>query len=82
MNRATATTAGHGAPVPRMRGDEPDQEDDYIDAAAPFPACAGMNRRCRCCWLLTAPVPRMRGDEPRVAGEEEVARLRSPHARG
>ncbi len=48
----------------------------------PFPAHAGINRRCRrsrgCGWT----VPRTRGDQPRFSGVLSPAGNRSPHTRG
>ena len=48
----------------------------------PFPACAGINRRCAMPVLRRRPVPRMRGDQPPPKGPEFIQTPRSPHARG
>ncbi|EGK71179.1 hypothetical protein METUNv1_02566 [Methyloversatilis universalis FAM5] len=50
--------------------------------AAPFPACAGMNRAAYMWDADPATVPRMRGDEPVSAGWSWPSTARSPHARG
>ncbi len=53
-----------------------------VGVGAPFPACAGMHRRCcRRSWRALT-VPRMRGDAPAPACTRWSSRRRSPHARG
>ena len=44
MNRTFCLGATRALPVPRARGDEPEDEIEARIRYAPFPALAGMNR--------------------------------------
>ena len=82
MNRFHGRPAARAAGVPRMRGDEPQNNGVMLFGEVVFPACAGMNRSAIFSSFSEIRVPRMRGDEPALADLNGNTAACSPHARG